>query len=197
MSEAASWDRRYASTDRLFSVEPDPSLVELVTPLTPGRAVDLGAGEGRNSLWLAGRGWDVTAVDASAVALGRLDDDAARAGLPVTTVVSDLTEYLTRGDRFDLVALVFIHPAPDDRDALLAAASSAVSDGGHLLVVGHHLDSLGTAGPPDPDRLYTLDALRGAFAGLELIELGRRHGPSDTPTGQVSDVVAWATRPAR
>jgi SAM-dependent methyltransferase len=195
MSEAAQWDQRYASSDRLFSVDPDPSLVELVGPLRAGRALDLGAGEGRNSLWLAAHGWEVTAVDASAVAIGRLEAAASQAHVRVRTIVGDMTGLLSQGDTFDLVMLIFIHPAPAERGAVLAAATAAVSPGGHLLVVGHHVDALGHAGPPDPARLYTEDALRDAMPGLQLIELRRRRGQSDTPEAEASDVVAWATRP--
>ncbi len=72
MHDIHGWDHRYAGTERLFPREPDAALVELVGGLRPGRALDLGAGKGRNSLWLARQGWQVTAVDLAEVALGRL-----------------------------------------------------------------------------------------------------------------------------
>jgi len=84
------WDQRYASAPQVFRAEPDETLVDLVSPLHPGRAVDLGAGEGRNSLWLAAEGWDVTAVDASEVGLERLRVRAAAEHLSVSTAVDDL-----------------------------------------------------------------------------------------------------------
>ena len=71
------WNERYAGTDRLFTDKPDETLVELAADLPPGRALDVGAGEGRNSLWLARKGWSVTAIDVSAVALTRLADNAS------------------------------------------------------------------------------------------------------------------------
>jgi SAM-dependent methyltransferase len=190
------WDSRYASSERLFSTEPDGTLAELAQDLAPGRALDLGAGEGRNSLWLARRGWDVTAVDQSGVALGRLAAEARRQELAVTTVVADMNEYLAAAGQFDLVVLANLHPTPKERATMLAAAADSLSPGGHLFVVGHHVDSLGIAGPPDPRRLYTEELLAQALPGLELLRLERRDGRHGDTGKRSVDVVAWATRPA-
>ncbi|HQU25500.1 MAG TPA: PIG-L family deacetylase [Acidimicrobiales bacterium] len=194
---AAQWDPRYGAGGRVFTTEPSEALVELVSGLVPGRAVDLGAGEGRNSLWLARRGWRVVAVDASRVALDRLEAAAADEGLAVETVVADLTGYLDAeglaGRRFDLALLAYVHPAPDERDALLETAARALAPGGHLLVVGHHRSALGRSGPPDPARLYTTDDLR-RVVGVEVISLGERTGANDA-RDESTDVVLWARRP--
>ena len=102
------WDERYAAVGRRFSIHPDTAMVELVTPLPPGRALDLGAGEGRNSHWLARQGWTVTAVDGSSVALDRTRAAAAAEGLSVSPVQADIGEFLRRGDTFDLVVIANI-----------------------------------------------------------------------------------------
>ena len=196
MEDGEAWDRRYATTHRLWSREPDPALVELVSPLDPGRAVDLGAGEGRNSLWLAQRGWAVTAVDGSQVALQRLTAAASAAGIQVATAVADIGEFLARGDSFELVVIANVHSAPADRETMLDRAAAAVRPGGHLLLVGHHVDSHGRAGPQDPSRLYTEAALATALPGLRTLLLERReraHG-ADLETPMV-DVVLWAEAP--
>lgn len=190
------WNERYASSERLFSEQPDETLVELAGELPPGRALDLGAGEGRNSLWLGARGWQVVAVDGSDVALDRLAARAAERGLEVTTVVADMIEYLGHGERFDLVVLANIHLDPDERTEMFSRAAAALTPGGHLFLVGHHIASLGQAGPPRPERLYTEEILKTAFPKLELLRLERRegrHGDRGTP---VTDVVAWAARPS-
>jgi len=190
------WNERYASADRLFSAKPDATLEELAGALPPGRALDLGAGEGRNSLWLAGRGWRVTAVDLSDVALSRLAGQAAAQGLEVTTEVRDMNGFLAGGEQFDLLVLANLHPDPAERAELFSRSAAAVAPGGHLFLVGHHIDSLGKAGPPRPERLYTEDLLKDAFPGLELLRLERRegvHGDRDEP---VTDIVVWAVRPA-
>ncbi len=190
----AEWDRRYESAEHLFVAEADPELVSRVKDLAPGTAVDLGAGEGRISAWLARAGWNVTAVDFSKVALARLRELSAAEGLPIGAVEAEIEDYLRRGERFDLVVLANIHPASDERRRLLRAAAAAVAPGGHLFVVGHHRDSLGQAGPPEEDRLYSEDRLEGAFPGLEVLEvsrLARAHGDAGVP---VIDLVVWAAR---
>jgi SAM-dependent methyltransferase len=205
MTELTDWDRRYAARSHLFHTEPDSALIEFVSPLTPGRAVDLGAGEGRNSVWLAQQGWAVVAVDSSEVALSRTRDAATARGLSVETVHADVAGYLGTGERFDLVVMANMHPAPNDRAALLAAASAVVAPGGHLFLIGHHLDSFGQAGPPDPERLYTDERLRDAFPGLTVERLerherlggrgGERLTENPNPTRLV-DMVVWAYRPS-
>lgn len=201
LSVAEEWDRRYGAEERLFRAEPDESLVELASKLKPGTALDLGAGEGRNALWLARQGWEVTAVDVSEVALGRLGATATSEGLGVDTVTDDIHDYLRSASdsaqSFDLVVIAFVHPAPVERARLLAGAAEAVSPGGHLFVVAHHRDSLGQAGPPDPERLYTEDDLEQMDGGLEVLRLERRSGMSDVAHPGV-DVFLWAQRsPAR
>lgn len=195
---AEEWDRRYASAPQVFRAEPDESLVELVSPLPPGTAIDLGAGEGRNSLWLARRGWNVVAVDASRVALDRLSDAAEVEGLSIKTVADDLISYLANvrvaGTTFDLVVLAYVHADPSGRAELLAAAAHSLSAGGHLFVVGHHVSSLGVTGPPDPARLYAEDDLR-EIPGLDVIRLEQRRGKSDV-SEPGTDVVLWARRRA-
>ncbi len=196
MNHAESWDQRYAAAPRLFSHEADTAMIELVTPLTPGRAVDLGAGEGRNSLWLARRGWRVTAVDQSSVALERLRSAAAAEGLPVTPRLGDIHAVLAGGETYDLVLVANIHPPAEERTALLLAATRAVARGGHLLVVGHHVDALGRVGPLDTTRLYTEEALAGSVPGLRILSLERRERTHGGDTGElVVDVVLWAAAP--
>ena len=194
---AEEWDRRYASVPQVWRPEPDESLAELVSPLPPARAIDLGAGEGRNSLWLARQGWDVTAVDVSQVALDRLSRAASAEGLSIETVADDLFSFLAaaRADSrtFDLVVVAYLHPDPVQRAELLAAAAGAVSAGGHLFVVAHDRASLGVTGPPDPERLYTDDDLR-ALPGVEVVRLAQRRGKSDVSEPGI-DIVLWAVRP--
>jgi SAM-dependent methyltransferase len=192
---AAEWDARYAAALRLFSEHADVSLVDRAGTLRPGTALDVGAGEGRNSLWLAARGWDVTAVDISAVALERLRGAAADQGLAVHTEVRDVLDDIGGGSRFDLVVVANMHVPPQSRRALFEGSAAAVAPGGHLFLVGHHVDSLGVAGPPDPQRLYTAAMMDEAFPGLDVLSVERRTGaPGDTGEAGV-DLVVWARRP--
>ncbi|HEY3466353.1 MAG TPA: class I SAM-dependent methyltransferase [Amycolatopsis sp.] len=129
------WDGVYADRPAATDPRPNVRLVEAVGDLPPGDAADLGCGEGGDALWLARKGWRVTAADISAVAVERL---AARSlGLPVTAERHDLRESFPDG-RFDLVSACYLHTPYDlDRAAVLRAAAHALRPGGRLLVVDH------------------------------------------------------------
>jgi SAM-dependent methyltransferase len=190
--EGEMWNRRYA--EHPWSSEPDASLVELVTPLAPGRALDLGCGTGRNSLWLARQGWMVTGVDASSVGLAVAADAAKAAGVELFLVEADLLTYPAPPLAFELVVIANIHLSPEHRGDFYRRASHAVAPGGHLFVTGHHLDSLGRTGPPDPERLFSVDMVATFASGLEIDVLERQEGPTQPGTTPISDVVLWAHR---
>ena len=127
------------------------------TPLEPGAALDLAAGTGRNSIYLARRGWEVTAVDFSDVAVERGRALSERLGLSVTWRSEDLTAYRPPEAAFDLVCLFYLHLPWDTFSEILKHAAGAVKERGFLLVVGHDLRNLteGSGGPQNPDVLYT------------------------------------------
>ncbi|WP_088287890.1 cyclopropane-fatty-acyl-phospholipid synthase family protein [Kineosporia sp. A_224] len=171
--DSTDWDTRYASSEPVWSAGPNLWVEQVCSDLPPGTAVDLGAGEGRNALWLAAKGWRATAVDFSGVALDRarqlaaerLGGDADR----LTTERCDLTTF-EPATTYDLALVVYIQlPAPARRAALRGAAR-CVAPGGRLVVVAHHSDNLteGVGGPQDPAVLYTeadvLDDLAQAMA---------------------------------
>jgi SAM-dependent methyltransferase len=156
-SRQQMWDERHAARDPIESHEPDPSLAALLSGLAPGRALDLASGDGRNAIWLARQGWDVTAVDFSSVALERARRSADAAGVNVDWVLADLTGWRPAPRSFDLVVVMFLHLPRDERRPVYAAAADAVAPGGLLLVVGHDLSNLtrGAGGPQDPEVLFT------------------------------------------
>ena len=189
---ASPWDERYRTYP--WPTEPDRELVELVGPLEPGAAVDLGCGTGRNALWLASRGWRVTGVDSSRVGLEIADGRARDQGLAATWVLADLMAY-SPGEPVELVVMANIHPAPEDRMALFAHVAGAVAPGGHLYVSGHHVEAHGVAGPPDAARLYTEALLRDGFSKLNIERLERIVRAAEGEGSAVVDVVLWASRP--
>jgi SAM-dependent methyltransferase len=135
------WEERYGDEERVWSGRPNPLLVREVTPLTPGTALDLGCGEGGDAIWLAARGWQVTAVDISATALRRGADHAREAGVAeaIRWERHDLSRSFPEGS-FDLVSAQFLHSpvaADGEREEILRRAAAAVAPGGVLLVAGH------------------------------------------------------------
>ena len=131
------WDTVYAERDRLWSGNPNGALVAEVADLTPGRVLDVGCGEGADAVWLARRGWDVTALEVSGVALDRARGHAADAGVDITWLHAGLAEAALPAGSFDLVSAQYpaLPRTPDARaeTALLAA----VAPGGLLLLVHH------------------------------------------------------------
>ena len=187
-SRRALWDERHAARQPIESFEPDPTLVDEIGSLRPGRALDLGAGDGRNAIWLAIQGWQVTAVDFSQVALDRGRALATASGVRVEWQLADLLEWSPGASRFDLVTLFFIHLPSDERRDVYARAAAAVAPGGTLLIVGHDRTNLvdGVGGPQDPTVLFTPGEIAADLAGFRVdrAEVARRRdldgdGPID------------------
>ena len=166
------WDERHAALDPIEAHEPDPTLVATCSGLPPGRALDLACGDGRNAIWLAANGWEVTAVDFSSVALGRAAASARTAGVSVTWLQRDLLEWRPDAGAFELVTLVFLHLPVAQRSAVDAAAARAVAPGGHVVVVGHDRTNLadGVGGPQDPDVLFTADEVAAGLPAGFVVE---------------------------
>lgn len=133
----AEWDRRYADREQLWSGQPNGALVAEVAGLTPGRVLDVGCGEGADAVWLAGRGWDVTAVEVSAVALERAAGHARDAGVAVRWVHAELTEAALPPASFDLVSAQYPALLRTPDAAAERALLAAVAPGGLLLLVHH------------------------------------------------------------
>jgi SAM-dependent methyltransferase len=137
MSHEQAWDARYAESQHIWSGNPNVALVSEISDLSPGTALDLGCGEGADAVWLARRGWRVTAVDISGVALARAAAHAAEAGVEVDFQRHDLQESFPVGE-WDLVSVQFLHFWEHfDREKILRRAATAVAPGGVLLIEGH------------------------------------------------------------
>ncbi|MEU7602090.1 class I SAM-dependent methyltransferase [Streptomyces sp. NPDC041003] len=193
------WDERYSESTRIWSGNPNEALVREVQRLTPGRALDLGCGEGADAVWLARRGWRVTGTDISKVALGRAAEHATEAGVgdAVEWQRHDFTESFPEGE-FDLVSACFLHNYGDfPRARVLRAAAAAVAPGGVLLVVGHaggpswDPDRLAGIGFPTPDEvLAQLELAEGAWEVLLAEEhVQALNGPDGRPGTRPDNVV--------
>jgi ubiquinone/menaquinone biosynthesis C-methylase UbiE len=193
---AAEWDERYAER-RQWSAGPNALVAELLADLPPGDAVDLAAGEGRHALWLAERGWRVTAVDFSAVGLERGREQAAAASLTgVAWEVADVLEWTAPEASTDLVLVAYLHLPEPATTALLRRAVGWLRPGGRLLVLGHDVDNVahGVGGPQEPAILHSVERLSPV---AELLTVDRLEQVQRvTPEGVALDTLLWGRRAA-
>lgn len=139
--DASEWDERYAAAERVWSGEPNGALVTETSHLDPGRALDVGCGEGADAVWLARRGWRVTALDVSGVALARAARHALDAGVQVTWVHAGLAEAELPAGGFELVSAQYPALRKTPQATLEHALIDLVAPGGTLLVVHHDIDT--------------------------------------------------------
>jgi SAM-dependent methyltransferase len=200
--DAPFWDARYSSQDALWSGHPNARLVEEAAALRPGTAIDVGCGEGADAIWLAGRGWRVTAVDVSVVAIerARTHADAAGVGDRITFQQVDLITDDVPGAPYDLVTSQYFHLPTATRDPLFARLAAAVAPGGTLLIVGHHPGDLGVVPRPlQPDLFFTAEELAAALDAsqwtLDTVAAAARTTPGpDGVDVTIHDAVLRATR---
>jgi SAM-dependent methyltransferase len=194
--DSAEWDQRYAGSGLLWTAEPNRFVVAEVQDLPPGRALDLGAGEGRNAVWLAGRGWQVTAVDFSAVGLEKARRLAREHGAQVDWVLADVVDYQPEAAAFQLVLVAYLQLAAPSLDRVLRHAVSALAPGGTLLVVGHDVTNLagGVGGPQDPAVLYTPESITRSLGGLTVQRAGRVRRPAGDSGQEAIDTLVRAIR---
>ena len=190
------WDARYAAAQQ-WSDEPNALAASLLADVPAGRALDVAAGEGRMALWLASRGWSVTALDFSPVGLQRGRQRAQERGLQVDWQVADATAADFGERTYDLVLVLYLQLSRQVLPEVLARCARAVAPGGLLFVLGHDRDNLerGFGGPPDPDVLYDVELLRTAADGLEV----QRAEQVERVVGESTaiDVLLLARRPER
>ncbi len=191
--DARTWDERYAASDLVWSVEPNRFVAEIITPLKPGHAVDLAAGEGRNAIWMVEQGWTVVASDYSPVAVermrslaaSRLGDRASR----LTALVADATQPAPDGPAaHDLALLCYLQLPADEWRQALRAAVETVRPGGRIVVVGHAGRNLteGWGGPSERTVLYDPEEVLERADGLPVTveQAVIRQRPVETDDGK-------------
>ena len=192
------WNERYAGSELLWTAQPNRFLASEVADLPPGSALDLGCGEGRNAVWLAERGWEVTGVDFSDVGLAKAARLAEERGASVEWRLADLREYVPQPGAFDLVVALYLHLPADERRRVLGRAASAVAPGGTLLVVGHDSTNLveGYGGPKDRAILFTPGEVAGELTELRIERAEREPRPVSRAEGEelAIDALVRATR---
>ena len=192
------WDERYGTEALIWKADPNRFLVEELDGLAPGRALDLACGQGRNSIWLASKGWEVTGVDFSRVGLAKARRHAAERGVQATWVEADVVEWQPPLGHFDVVVVMYLHLPLEQHLLVLAHASEALAPGGLLLVVGHDRSNLidGTGGPQDAAVLYSPEDIVAGLRGLtvERAERVRRTVVTDAGESSAIDALVRAVR---
>ena len=189
--DAAAWDERYAATALVWSAGPNQFVESELSDLPAGRALDLACGEGRNARWLADRGWQVTAIDWSSVAVekGRRVNDS------VDWQVGDaLTAPLPA--ELDLVVLAYFQVSDDARRTAVQRSFEALKPGGTFFVVAHDSTNLteGTGGPQDASVLYTAEDVLDDLAGADLDVVRAERVPRVVEAGTAWDALVRAVR---
>jgi SAM-dependent methyltransferase len=192
-----SWNERYSTEEFVYGMDPNDFLRGSVNFLPPGNILCLAEGEGRNSVFLAGLGYQVTAVDSSEVGLAKALKLATSRGVSINTKVADLADYRLAAQAWEGVVSIFCHVPGRIRRALHQDIVAGLKPGGVLILEAYTPKQLeyGTGGPPDPALLMTLADLQNELAGLEFlhgVEVVREvvEGRLHTGLGAVVQVIA-------
>lgn len=195
------WDERYGSVDTAYGTLPNDFLREHLARVPLGKCLCLAEGEGRNGLFLAKAGHEVTGVDQSSVGLQKFQPFALEAGVTVHTVVADLTDYDLGEEKWDSIISIWCHLPPELRARVHAACVRALKPGGVFLLEAYHPDQieLKTGGPSDPAFLMTVGGLGLELAGLDfyVLEEKRREiheGPFHNGMSAVVQVLGEKSR---
>lgn len=165
------WNERYLESGFAYGTEPNDFLASIVARIPRGKILSLAEGEGRNAVFLAAHGCDVTAVDVSEVGLAKAARLAGERGVSITTVHADLAAFAIAPDAWDGVVAIFCHLPGSVRAGVHRAAAAGLRRGGVFVLEAYTPRQLehGTGGPRDVGLLMTLEALREELAGLRFI----------------------------
>jgi 2-polyprenyl-3-methyl-5-hydroxy-6-metoxy-1,4-benzoquinol methylase len=195
------WDEQFGKEEYRYGTEPNAFLAERALEVLPqgAKVVSFGEGEGRNAVWLARHGFDVTAVEQSAAGIAKMHALAKEYGVEVKAVQSTIDAYEPPEEGFDAVVLVYIHAPPDGRKVIHDRAKQSVKDGGVILLEGftpeQRLLGRTSGGPPVVEMLFTKDILTQDFDGLtieylEAMEVELREGPGHHGPANVIRMIA-------
>ena len=196
------WESRYADSGYVYGTAPNDYLVACAEGLTPGRALCLADGEGRNGVYLATLGFEVTSVDLTQAGMGKASHLATERDVSISTVVADLADFDLGDGRWDLIVSIFAHMPPAIRQPLHGRIAAALAPGGKFVLEAYTPDQIGrgTGGPPNPALTMTLAGLTAELVDLNIVE-GREvvrsviEGPGHTGDGAVVQLVAEHSTP--
>jgi len=196
------WDERYQKSTLTYGAEPNDFLTEQVGRLRPGSCLCLAEGQGRNAVWLAEQGFEVTAVDQSSVGMARAQNLAAEHGVVLETEVADLAQYDLGVASWDNIVSIFGHLPSELRRDVHRRVIGALRPGGVFLLEAYNpaqLETSGTGGPSDADMLPTADELTEELNGLDIVfarEIVRQVNEGEFHKGEGAVVQFVARKPS-
>ncbi|HZV83078.1 MAG TPA: class I SAM-dependent methyltransferase [Geobacteraceae bacterium] len=195
-----NWDERFSEPGYTYGTEPNDFLASVASKIPKGKILSLAEGEGRNAVFLASLGHDVTAVDSSAVGLGKACELAATHHVPLTTVVADLSDFVILPQQWDGIVSCYCHLPPPLRRSIHRAAVAGLKPGGIFVLEAFSKKQLeyDTGGPKSLDMLMSLDELQQELAGMRLdhaVELERNVVEGHGHTGLAAVVQIFAVKP--
>lgn len=195
------WDERYSTEQYVYGKRPNDFLSQMSGKLKKGSVLCLAEGEGRNAVFLAQQGFEVTGVDSSKVGLAKADKLARERGVVIETVIADLADYEIKEGAWDSIVSISCHLHQDTRRRLHRDVVAGLKEGGTFLLEAYTPKQLdfGTGGPSSKEYLMDLEALRKELDGLEIVhgkELVRDvlEGTHHTGKGSVVQILARKSR---
>lgn len=170
MSKRDLWNERYAAKDLIWSAGPNQLFASEVETLTPGKAVDIACGEGRNAIWLAEQGWEVTAIDFSDVAVDKGRQIAEKRGVNVSWIADDVSTRKLPEEEYDLVAVLYLHTGESERKKWLQNVLHCVKPSGTFIYIAHDPSNIdnGVGGPQDIAFLPAVADITGAMSAFQI-----------------------------
>jgi SAM-dependent methyltransferase len=203
VSKRQMWDDRYAANELVWSAEPNALFADLVRGLEVGCALDVACGEGRNGLWLAELGWQVTGVDFSSVAISKAAKIAKHRGLEIDWIAHNIATDGVNFELFDLVAVLFLHTGFAEREHWMRRVVSAVKPGGVFVYIGHDPQNIGrgVGGPQDARYLPSADEVREYLDDFSVLRaecvtrvVARESGHGGAHSDTALDTLVFAVR---
>lgn len=172
-----NWNQRFASDEYIYGTQPNRYFEEKLSGLTPGKLLLPGEGEGRNAVFAALGGWQVTAMDLSDQAKLKAKKLAELNGVDFEYFVDDMSVFDFGEEKFDAAALIYAHMPPETRKTVHRRIVSSLKPGGYIIMEAFDIKQIGntTGGPKTADLLYTVPMLHEDFEGLEIFQLEEIH----------------------
>lgn len=168
------WNERYSEDGLAYGETPNVYLSEVADQIEAGgKVLVVGDGEGRNGVWLARQGFDVTCVDYSPVAVEKIKSFAAQKNVSITAICADMNEWDWPVAEFDGVVSIYVHFPPDMRAGLHQKMVDALKSGGKILMEAFNKDQLQykSGGPPVPEMLFSEEMLREDFSSVDILKI--------------------------